>query len=82
MIIDSEVFLKGLLMNKTVSVPFDIVEIWYNDYEAPYTLKPTRKDSKKEYAIKIGENFFPLGGENDSLFICDYKYPKDTIHHG
>lgn len=67
---------------KTVSVPFEVVEVWYNDYEAPYTLKPTRHDSNKEYAIKIEDDFFLLGGKNESLFICDYNYPKGTIHYG
>ena len=65
------------MTNEFKSVPFEVVEIWYNDYEAPYTLKPTRDDSDKEYAIKIEDDFFLLGGKNDSLFICDYKYPKD-----
>lgn len=65
------------MTNEFKSVQFEVVEIWYNDYEAPYTLKPTRKDSKKEYAIKIGDDFFLLGGKNESLFICDYKYQKD-----
>lgn len=66
-------------MNKYKTVPFEVVEIWYNDIYTPYTLKPTRKDSTKEYAIKIGDNFFELGDPSNSLFICDYaKKVKDA----
>ena len=54
-------------------VPFEVVEVWYNDIYTPYTLKPTRKDSKKEYAIKIGNTFFQLGDAESSLYICDHE---------
>lgn len=64
-------------MNKYKAVPFEVVEIWYNDIYTPYTLKPTRKDSKKEYAIKIGNTFFPLGDTESSLYICDYECKRD-----
>lgn len=60
-------------MNKYKAVSFEVVEIWYNDIYTPYTLQPTRKDSTKEYAIKIGNAFFQLGDPNTSLHICDWK---------
>ena len=68
------------MTNEFKSVQFEVVEIWYNDYEAPYTLKPTRGDSKPAYAMKIKDNFYLIGESGDfgdSLYICDYKYPKD-----
>ena len=58
---------------KYKAVPFEVVEIWYNDIYTPHTLKPTRKDSKKEYAIKIGDSFFQLGDAESSLYICDHE---------
>ena len=60
-------------------VPFEVVEIWYNDIYTPYTLKPTRKDSKKEYAIKIGDSFFLLGDPESSLYICDHEPDLDEL---
>ena len=68
------------MTNEFKSVQFEVVEIWYNDYEAPYTLKPTRSDSKPAYAMKIKDNFYLIGESGDfgdSLYICDYEYPKD-----
>ena len=64
--------------NKAVSVPFEIVEIWHNGHCTPYTITPKSERSRKEYAIKIGDEFFHLGESGpygNSLFICDYKYP-------
>lgn len=69
--------------NKAVSVPFDVVEIWHNDCYTPYTFVPQSERSRKEYAIKIGDEFFRLGGSGpygDSLYICDYKYPPGSRH--
>lgn len=60
-------------MNQYKIVPFEVVEIWYNDIYNPYTLKPTRDGSKKEYAIKIGNYFFHLGDPTQSLHICDWE---------
>ena len=54
------------------SVQFDIVELWYNDIYTPYTMTPESEDSVKNYAIKIGDNFFLLGNTNDAIFVCDY----------
>lgn len=55
-----------------VGVPFEVVEIWYNDLYTPYTLLPTREDSVKNYAIRVAGLYFLLGDENnDSLHICD-----------
>ena len=68
------------MTNEFKSVQFEVVEIWYNDYEAPYTLKPTRSDSKPAYAMKIKDDFYLIGVSGDfgnSLYICDYEYPKD-----
>lgn len=54
-------------------VPFDVVEVWYNDLYTPYTIVPTRKDSRRAFAFKIGEKFFLIGEEDqDSIHICDY----------
>lgn len=54
-------------------VPFDVVEVWYNDLYTPYTITPTRKDSSRAFAFKIGEKFFLIGEEDqDSIHICDY----------
>ena len=58
---------------KYKAVPFEVVEIWYNDIYTPHTLKPTRKDSKKEYAIKIANDFFYLGDPKNSLHICNWE---------
>lgn len=61
----------------TTKVPFEVVEIWYNDIYTPYTLKPTRKDSKKGYAIRIGKEFFHLGEFGGGLHICDLEETDD-----
>ena len=58
---------------KYKAVSFEIVEIWYNDIYTPYTLQPLSKKSTKEYAIKIGDNFFQLGNPSSSLHICDWE---------
>ncbi len=58
----------GDQMNK---FSFDVVQLWYNDIYHPYTLTPTRKDSKKVFAIKINGEYFLLGEENDGIHICD-----------
>lgn len=55
------------------SVKFEVVELWYNDIYTPYTLVPESEDSIKNYAIKIGDNFFLLGYKNDAIFVCDYE---------
>lgn len=64
-------------MNKYKAVPFEVVEIWYNDIYSPYTLRPLLDKSKKEYAIKIGDTFFQLGSPESSLHICDYECKRD-----
>ena len=64
-------------MQEYKAVPFEIVEIWYNDIYTPYTIKPLSKKSTKEYAIKIGDNFFQLGDPSSSLHICDYERKRD-----
>lgn len=64
--------------NKVVSVPFDVVEIWYNDICTPFTLVPQSEFSRKEYAIKIGDEFFHLGESGNGLHICDYMSDSDN----
>ena len=54
-------------------VDFQVVELWYNDIYTPYTLVPESEESVKNYAIKIGEDFFLLGESNDGTFVCDYE---------
>lgn len=54
------------------AVSFEVVELWHNDIYIPYTLVPESKDSIRNYAIKIGDNFFLLGNTNDAIFVCDY----------
>lgn len=54
------------------SVSFEVVELWYNDIYTPYTLVPESEDSIRNYAIKIGDDFFLLGNTNDAVFVCDY----------
>lgn len=58
------------------SVQFDVVELWYNDIYTPYTLVPESEDSTRNYAIKIGDDFFLLGDANDAVFVCDYEGSK------
>lgn len=54
------------------SVEFEVVELWYNDVYTPFTLVPMSEDSIRNYAIKIGDDFFLLGDKNDAVFVCDY----------
>ena len=54
------------------SVKFEVVEIWYNDIYTPYTLIPENENSVKNYAMKIGDNFFLLGDEDSAVYVCDY----------
>lgn len=58
---------------KYKAVPFEVVEIWYNDIYTPYTINPLYESSRKEYAIKIGSDFFHLGYPENALHICDWK---------
>ena len=58
------------------SVKFEVVEIWYNDIYTPYTIKRESENSVKNYAIKIGDNFFLLGDSNAAVYICDYEESK------
>ena len=54
-------------------VDFQVVELWYNDIYTPYTLVLESEESVKNYAIKIGDDFFLLGDSNDGIFVCDYE---------
>ncbi len=59
-------------MNKVKTVPFEVVEIWCNQsIYAPYTLKPVDDRSVRNFAIKIENEFFLLGGADDAVYICD-----------
>lgn len=60
-----------------VKVPFEVVEVWHNDIYVPYTLKPTRPDSEKHYAIRVGDNFFWLGEDGGGMHICDLGNSND-----
>lgn len=57
-------------------VDFQVVEVWSNNSYLPYTLVPENEDSVKNYAIKIGDDFFLLGDTNDAIFVCDYEGGK------
>ena len=60
-------------MPDITKVPFDVVEVWYNDVYTPYTIAPTRKDSRRVFALKIEDEFFLIGEKDqDSIHICDY----------
>lgn len=48
-----------------------VVVVYYNDIYTPYTLKPTRPDSVKNYAILVDGLYFLLGDELNSLHICE-----------
>ena len=61
---------------KAKSVAFEVVELWYNDIYTPYTMTPESDESVRNYAIKIGDNFFLLGDYNDAIFVCDYEVDK------
>lgn len=53
-------------------ISFEIVKIYDNNCPCePYTLSPTTERSSEVYAIKIDGLYFLLGGEMDSLHICD-----------
>lgn len=59
------------------SVPFDVVQIYNNHCSyAPYTLKPIDENHTIVYAVKIGNDFFPLGEEGDGVYLCDYEYEE------
>ena len=58
---------------KAKAVAFEVVELWYNDIYTPFTLLPESDKSIKNYAIKIGDDFFLLGDSNDGVHVCDYK---------
>lgn len=58
------------------SVEFKVVEVWSNNSYLPYTLVPENEGSVKNYAIKIGDDFFLLGDTNDAIFVCDYEGGK------
>ena len=60
------------------SVNFEVVELWYNDIYTPYTLAPESEDSTRNYAIKIGDDFFLLGDTNDAVHVCDYEVTHEN----
>ena len=59
-------------------VDFQVVEVWSNNSYLPYTLVPENEDSVKNYAIKIGDDFFLLGDTNDAIFVCDYEVEHEN----
>lgn len=50
---------------------FEVVQIWENHSYLPFTLNKESNKSTKVYCIKVDGLYFPLGGKDDSLFICD-----------
>ena len=54
------------------TVQFEVVEIWYNNIYSPFTLNPMSDESQKEYAIKIGDDFFHLGKKGEGVHVCDF----------
>ena len=63
---------------KAKAVEFEVVELWYNDIYTPYTMVPESEESVRNYAIKIGDDFFLLGDTNDAIHICDYKVKHEN----
>ena len=59
-------------------VDFQVVELWRNNSYEPYTLVPESEDSVKNYAIKIGDDFFLLGDYNDAVFVSDYEVVNEN----
>jgi hypothetical protein len=55
------------------TVDFKVVEIWYSLSSHTYSVEKTDEGiSRLEYAIKIGNDFFPLGSPGDGLWMSDY----------
>ena len=63
---------------KTKAVAFEVVELWYNDIYTPYTMVPESEESVRNYAIKIGDDFFLLGDTNDAVHVCDYEVSNEN----
>ena len=61
---------------KAKAVAFEVVELWYNDIYTPYTMVPEGEESVRNYAIKIGDDFFLLGDMNDAIYVCDHEGTK------
>ena len=56
--------------NEAKSVPFDVVEIWYNiSVHHTYTTKPMNEFSVRNFAIKIEDDYFLLGDSSSSIFV-------------
>ena len=64
---------------KAKAVEFEVVELWYNDIYYPYTMVPESEESVRNYAIKIGDDFFLLGDKNDAVFVCDYEEINENL---
>ena len=63
---------------KAKAVAFEVVELWRNSSYEPYTIVPESEESVKNYAIKIGDDFFLLGDYNDAIFVCDYEVVNEN----
>ena len=50
---------------------FQIVQIWYNDLYTGHSKEKLTPNAKQVYAIKIGEMFFLLGEEHNSVYMAD-----------
>ena len=60
------------------AVAFELVELWRNNSYEHYTMVPESEESVKNYAIKIGDDFFLLGDYNDAVFVCDYEVVNEN----
>ena len=58
-------------MNNYKTVPFEVIEVWYNDAYTPFTFQPISDKSKVHFAIKIADDVFLLGEKGSGLHICD-----------
>ena len=53
----------------------EVVKVWSNPFSSgiPYTLSPVSDNSEEVYCILVNGLYFLLGGEKESLFICDLE---------
>lgn len=60
-------------MPKYKTMPFEMIEVWYNNTSTPFTYQPLDDKSEKHVAIKFGEDVYLLGRLGYGLHICDDK---------
>jgi tRNA(Leu) C34 or U34 (ribose-2'-O)-methylase TrmL len=54
-----------------MKVDFEIVKVFYNNRYLPFTTKPTKDTTEIHYAIKIKNDYFLIGKENEGIHICN-----------